>query len=433
MQALLDLTVRRIIQLQSEVLRTQNMVNNLHLISKWGCDGSSGHSLYKQVFATSQQSDSDLFMTCLVPLQLYALSESDGKKKILWQNPRPSSTRYCRAIKLEFIKETAEVIRTEKAKMDQQIKELLPSEVNIPDLPHVTVHHDLCMTMIDGKACNALTNTNSAQKCNMCGATPADMNKIDEVLKREINKSVCDFGLSTLHAYIRFFEWLYHVSIRLDTKSWQKRKDVKERINAREEHIKNRFHSEMGLRVGIIIQGKGTTHDGNTARRFFENPSKSADITGINNLIISRCAVILKTLSCGYAVNVSAFKNYALDTAHLYVKEYPWYPMPASVHKVLLHGSDVISVSLLPIGMLSEEAQESRNKDFRAFREKFTRKISRIATNEDIMHIFLISSDPIISSYRSLPQRKEGCLSPNVIALLDNLENNEDNNNSNDE
>jgi len=81
LQALLDLTVRRIIQLQSEVLqRTQNMLHNLRLISKWGCDGSSGHSLYKQVFTTVEQSDSDLFMTCLVPLQLYAVSEDDGKK-----------------------------------------------------------------------------------------------------------------------------------------------------------------------------------------------------------------------------------------------------------------------------------------------------------------------------------------------------------------
>lgn len=58
LQALLDLTVRRIIQLQSEVLQhAQSMLHNLHLISKWGCDGNSGHSLYKQVFTATQQSD----------------------------------------------------------------------------------------------------------------------------------------------------------------------------------------------------------------------------------------------------------------------------------------------------------------------------------------------------------------------------------------
>lgn len=318
LQGLLDLTVRRIIQLQSEVLLhiPKNMYNNIHLISKWGCDGSSGHSLYKQIFTDSQELDNDLFMTCLMPLQLYALSEKEGQKTISWQNPRPISTRYCRAIKLEFIKESVEVIRTEKIKMDKQISELVASEVEIPGIPHVTVYYELCMTMIDGKTCNAVTNTNSAQKCNMCGAIPTDMNDIDKVMKRQIDRSVCEFGLSTLHAYIRFFEWLYHVSVKLNTMSWQKRKDTKAQIDAKQTYIKHRFHSEMGLPVGIIIQGRDT-HDGNMARRFFEISIKSADITGINEVLISRCAVILKTLSCGYAVNASVFKQYALDTARL--------------------------------------------------------------------------------------------------------------------
>lgn len=40
-----------------------------------------------------------------------------------------------------------------------------------------------------------------------------------------------------------------------------------------------------------------------------------------------------------------------------------------AVHRVLIHGSDVISAALLPIGMLSEEALEARNKDFRRYRE----------------------------------------------------------------
>ena len=79
-----------------------------------------------------------------------------------------------------------------------------------------------------------------------------------------------------------------------------------------------------------------------------------------------------------------AFKTYALDTARFYVREYGWYPMPAAVHRVLIHGADIISVALLPIGMLSEDAQESRNKDFRTKRCK---KTSRVETNEDLINI----------------------------------------------
>ena len=39
--------------------------------------------------------------------------------------------------------------------------------------------------------------------------------------------------------------------------------------------------------------------------------------------------------------------------------------MPVSVHKILVHGAAVIDPLPLPLGMLSEEAQEARNKDVR--------------------------------------------------------------------
>ncbi|XP_031781052.1 uncharacterized protein LOC116416472 [Nasonia vitripennis] len=52
---------------------------------------------------------------------------------------------------------------------------------------------------------------------------------------------------------------------------------------------------------------------------------------------------------------------------------------------------------LLPIGMLSEEAQESNNKNVKRFRDRFSRKISRIATNTDMYQRLLLYSDPYLS------------------------------------
>lgn len=219
------------------------------------------------------------------------------------------------------------------------------------------------------------THIVSTQACNMCGVTTKDVNNIDKVLQRNIDITVSDFGLSTLHAYIRFFEWFLHVAIKLDVKVWYTTKDVKTQIETRKSILQADFRSKIGLLIGVVLQGKGTTHDGNTARRFFENTTLSAEITGINEVLISRCATIIKVLSCGTAVNADAFKTYAIDTARLYVSEYSWYPMPTSVHKVLIHGSNVISVALLPIGMLSEEAQEARNKDVRRYRKKMSQNI----------------------------------------------------------
>lgn len=92
--------------------------------------------------------------------------------------------------------------------------------------------------------------------------------------------------------------------------------------------------------------------------------------------------------------------------------------MPASVHKLLVHDSAIISSVILPIGLLSEEAQEARNKDCKYNREHNTRKCSRIATNDDLFRSLLISSDPIITSLRRIPHRKGGSIPQEVKDLL---------------
>lgn len=72
LQALLDHTAERILFIQKEVIDTLTMENvkNMHLICKWGCDGTSGQSVYKQKFTEDGQSDENVFFTSFVPLQL---------------------------------------------------------------------------------------------------------------------------------------------------------------------------------------------------------------------------------------------------------------------------------------------------------------------------------------------------------------------------
>jgi hypothetical protein len=67
---------------------------------------------------------------------------------------------------------------------------------------------------------------------------------------------------------------------------------------------------------------------------------------------------------------------------------YAWYYMPASVHKVLIHGSAIVSASLLPIGQLSEEA---RNKDIKKFREHYKRSLSRESINLDLVRMLMLT------------------------------------------
>lgn len=93
--------------------------------------------------------------------------------------------------------------------------------------------------------------------------------------------------------------------------------------------------------------------------------------------------------------------------------------MPSSLHKILAHGAAIIdNFNLIPIGKLSEEASESRNKDFRRYRLDHSRKINRKATKQDILNNFLVSSDPYISMKRIKLQRKHKDISDEAKGLL---------------
>lgn len=151
----------------------------------------------------------------------------------------------------------------------------------------------------------------------------------------------------------------------------------------------------------FLYKGAGTTNDGNTARKFFQCPEKTANITGLSQELIQKFATILRVVSSGQSINIDLFANYLDETAQLYVELYGWYFMPSSIHKLLLHGAEIIKhFNILPIGKLSEEASEARNKDFRKLREHHTRKFCRRATNHDIFNGFIVSSDPYLSSIR---------------------------------
>lgn len=103
----------------------------------------------------------------------------------------------------------------------------------------------------------------------------------------------------------------------------------------------------MSLLVDIPHPGGGNTNNGNTARRFFQQPKLASDLTGVIEELITSFGVILKTMACGYKVNTEAFETYCWQTAKIFVDKYPWSYMPSSIHKILIHGSDIIKKLLL--------------------------------------------------------------------------------------
>jgi len=84
---------------------------------------------------------------------------------------------------------------------------------------------------------------------------------------------------------------------------------------------------------------------------------------------------LLQCFASGYKINASKFGEYALDTARKLISLYPRYYLPPSVHKILVHAPDVTNYALVPIGELSEEAAESKNKDIKMFRRQQTGRL----------------------------------------------------------
>lgn len=87
LHSLLNKTTERL--LQTLDLPVISEMQPAKLISKWGIDGSSGHSQYKEKFTDQVATDEYLFLICFVPLKLIL---DDDSHITLWVNPKPSST-----------------------------------------------------------------------------------------------------------------------------------------------------------------------------------------------------------------------------------------------------------------------------------------------------------------------------------------------------
>lgn len=182
--------------------------------------------------------------------------------------------------------------------------------------------------------------------------------------------------------------------------------------------IRDAFREELGLIVSVVLPNAGSSNDGNTARKFFRNFSDSARITGVNEELIFRFYIILEAINSNRALDATAFGLYCNQTAELYVRLYPWYHMPVTVHKLLIHGEAIVNNSLHPVGTLSEEAQEASNKLYKRFREFYSMKNARETTNRDVMNRLLANSDPYIHTLRREPPKENLELPEEVKALL---------------
>ncbi|CAH0551008.1 unnamed protein product [Brassicogethes aeneus] len=90
-------------------------------------------------------------------------------------------------------------------------------------------------------------------------------------------------------------EFILHLSYNLDFKAWRTTPETRPLKEKKKKLIQGEFWKKMSLRVDVVKHGSGTTNDGNTSRRFFSNPSLVAEITQIDECVISKLGVILES------------------------------------------------------------------------------------------------------------------------------------------
>lgn len=252
LQAILDLTANRLVKSQNATFDQSSL--KLHMVTKWGFDGASSQSQYKQVFKNKDADDGSIFMTSLVPIILHLEGEPTD---VYWQNMKPSSTTLCRPLRLEFRRETTEYAVQTADEINLEIENLRPTIISDTVGNSLEISHELICSMLDGKLTHALTETKSSQTCSICGATPSKMNCLSQIQQLSNKTEFYKYGMSTLHAWIRFLECVLHISYNLQFEKWSTRNQpaFKKLRKLRKQEIQKELWEKVGLKVDFVKQG----------------------------------------------------------------------------------------------------------------------------------------------------------------------------------
>ena len=315
--------------------------------------------------------------------------------EIVWENIVPGSTRFCRPLELQYHKETYDFIQLKYREYKKSIDDLQPFLYR-----STRVRYKLLCTMIDGKVCNAITETKSTRNCNVCKIGPKGINS--SIVPPIVHHF--EFGLPILHSKVNIMNNILNISYRLPFRSQILTVAQKSELKVRENVVKEKLKMELGQLIGFVRQGVGSSSTGNRAKAFFHNFETVSNITGIDLEFLRDISQLLHMLSSHEHTNIDDFRRVAGNALDRYNHLYSWYAMSPTLHKVLVHGADIISFlkdDVPSFGMCSEEPMEGCHKLTKHFRTNCARLSKRQWNTFDIFHRLILESDPKISSKRN--------------------------------
>ena len=157
----------------------------------------------------------------------------------------------------------------------------------------------------------------------------------------------------------------------------------------------------MNINIGVVLHGQGTSSTGNTARIFFNNPDKTAEILNLPKDLIEGFSKLNMFISeSKYSEDIEdKFKKCSLEMFHLITQDhfFKMYTMSPTVHRLLVHGILYIQHLKMSLGSLSESALESTNKTIKKFRNSLAFRGNLLENLKNIMSRLLFVSDPKIA------------------------------------
>lgn len=105
---------------------------------KYGFDGTNVHPYNNHISVEFNH----VICTSMVPLKLI----DQVTQAVVWENKFPNSSRWCRPIRIQFGKESKELVLNETKRLKEQINNLEMCHVG-----HHKINCDMKLTMVDGK------------------------------------------------------------------------------------------------------------------------------------------------------------------------------------------------------------------------------------------------------------------------------------------
>ena len=118
-----DQLVEQLMELRNENGGVQKVI----FYFKYGSDGSQGHPIFKQIL-DAERYQGAVYATGMVPMQLVVFL-SNGRKEILYNNVLVNSSLSWRPLRILFKKESTELIKDEKARLDSERAQLQDIEI----------------------------------------------------------------------------------------------------------------------------------------------------------------------------------------------------------------------------------------------------------------------------------------------------------------